>query len=315
MNKIVSNYFAKLFVKQWVIGITSCDIKDIIRSKKFNPDINWLQINNLEHFQADPFPLILSDNKISIFYEDFKFDDFYGKISMMSLDKNLKKIENEKVILDTKSHLSYPFIFKENNKIYVFPEAAHSGKLSCYKYNKINNSLEFHKDILNLPLLDSTILKHDDIYWLFGNQKGEFSNDKLYIYFSDKLLGPYSPHPLNPVKSAPDGSRPAGNIFEVDGMLYRPSQNCKEKYGESITINKLIKLNKSDFSEEPYMVIRINNKNKNNKGIRRIHTINSVDNIIIVDGLKWIFSPKNQLKNFLRNRAYSRQQDNQVIEI
>ena len=72
-----------------------------------------------------------------------------------------------------------------------------------------------------------------------------------------------------------------------------------------MTINKVNVLNESDFQEEDYMTIAINRDNPFNDNVLTIHTINILGDIIAVDGIKWTFSPKNQWKNFLRNRASS----------
>jgi hypothetical protein len=306
MNKFVSKYIDKLYFKQWSIGLCRGNIKDIIRSKAFDQDICWLPLKSFNHFQADPFILRANDGNINILYEDFPFDDYYGKISLMIVDNNFK-VKNDKILLDTKNHLSYPFIFVENNCFYVFPEAAHSGKLTCYEYDPAKQSLNFLQVILNLPLLDPTILKYNEKYWLFGTLSGEDSHNKLYIYYSDSLLGPYFPHYGNPVKNSLIGSRAAGNFIEVDGVYYRPSQNCENQYGESIIINKVIILNEFQYVEEPYMCISIDRKKHFNKMIFTIHTINVIDDIIAVDGSKWTFSPAAQWGVFLRNRKRDKQ--------
>ena len=304
MSEFSSKLIDKLYVKQWQIGICRGNIKEIIRSKTFNPDINWLPLNSLDFFRADPFLLRTKDGIMNILFEDFVFDDFYGRIWVMKIDENFNKI-NEKILLDTKSHLSYPFIFEENNKVYLFPESSHSGRLSCYEYDPVNQSVNFIKEIMELPLLDSTIIKHNDKYWLFGTLNGTYRHSRLHIYFSDNLLGPYTPHPGNPVKSSSNGTRPAGNFFEIDGIIYRPSQNCEKKYGESITINRITELGEYHFSEEYHMKICIDKNNPYNDRVQTIHTLNIIDDIMVVDGIKWTFSPKNQWKNFLRNRANS----------
>jgi hypothetical protein len=185
--------------------------------------------------------------------------------------------------------------------------------LSCYEYNPDNESFVFIQDVVNLPLFDSTFLKFDSKYWIFGSlseidlARDKITDYKLYIFYSDSLLGPYISHPGNPVNNGLDGIRSAGNFIEVDGIFYRPSQNCKKEYGESITINKVIKLTEIDFVEEPYLTISINKNNRSNYGMHTIHTINAMDDIIVVDGLKWTFSPIYRLKYFLRNRIKSRQ--------
>ena len=122
------------------------------------------------------------DGNINILLEDFTFDEKYGKISVIKLDKNFSHL-NHKVLLDTKSHLSYPFVFTENDKTYVFPEASKTGKLSCYAFDQVNETFAFLQNILDFPLLDSTIVKHENKYWIFGTL-GETGKDyKLHVFF------------------------------------------------------------------------------------------------------------------------------------
>ena len=301
MENILRTYINKLFFKKWIIGLCRDNIADIIRKKSFNPNIKWLRTDSPDKFYADPFLILSKDGGLNIMYEEYPFNENYGKICLISLDEKLNPKSN-KLLLDTKSHLSYPFIYAENNKTYIFPESAQNGKLSCYEYDIESESLKFLKDILDLPLRDSTILKHDNKYWIAGTLSENVIDYKLNIYVSDSLLGPYTPHPKNPVKNGLDGTRSAGNFIEIDGIIYRPTQNCQNNYGESITINKVTELNIENFSEEPHMIINIDRKNKNNRDVRSIHTINVLENIIVVDGEQWIFSPKEQWKNFLKRR-------------
>jgi hypothetical protein len=300
MKSIFTVFIKKLFFKKWIIGICRDSIKDIIRNKSFDPDINWIKLKSHDKIIADPFFLDSKDGNYKIIYEELIYKDNYGKISIMSVDENLRKV-NQKMVLDTKSHLSYPFVFKENNKTYVFPESKQNGKFSCYEYDSINETLNFSQDILEIPLLDSTIIKHNNKYWIFGTISKD-TEYYLHLFFSDCLLGPYLPHPDNPVKSGLNGTRSAGNFIEVDGILYRPSQNCENDYGESITINKVSELNEINFIEEPYMSICINTKNKNNDGVHTIHTINVMDNIIVVDGIQWCFRPIYQIKYIAKRK-------------
>jgi hypothetical protein len=295
---ILHKIFNKLFVKIWTLGICQGNIQDVIRSKSLSYKINWLWKVSFDKFDADPFILNVKDGNYEIIYEDFSFSDDYANISLMTLDENFRQIK-QKIVLDTKSHLSYPFVFKENDRIYIFPEAGKSGKLTCYEYDQKSESLHFLKDILEIPLLDSTIIKYNDKYWIFGLLYEKGKSDKLSIFHSYSLLGPYTPHQSNPVKKGTNSTRPAGNFIEVDGIIYRPSQNCKTEYGESITINKVIELSETIFIEEPYMNIVIGKKDNEKYRMQTIHTINGMDNIIVVDGAQWTFAPFHQFKRFI----------------
>jgi|SRR5690348_1220121 len=294
----------KLFFKKWTIGIcVNATIGDILSSGKFDPEIKWMRTKSTDEFFADPFPLYINDNNIKILCESLAFDKDYGKISLLTLDRNANQV-SRKTLLDTKSHLSYPFVFRENGNTYIFPESGKSGKLSCYQFDPVTESINFVQDIISEPLLDATIIKLNGKYWVFACtwQQGE-KNYELKIFYSSHLLGPYTVHAGNPIKTGLDGIRSAGNIFEMDGILYRPAQNCKKLYGESIVINKITELSENTFAETPSADICINKKRKSNFGIHTLHTINVVDDAIIVDGEYWFFAPIQQLKKSLKYRA------------
>jgi len=293
----VKKYSDKLFLKQWGLGFMRGNIADIIRNKKTGLSFDWLSLEDKGISQADPFIFKTDDGRINILFESVSTLSLDGKISLMVCNEDLVPIF-QKVILETKDHLSYPFVYKENGRIYVFPENAFSGSLNCYEFDPAQRSFIHKKEIIKAPLLDSTILKYNNKYWLFATMLGDGYNSDLHIFYSDSLLGTYTPHAGNPVKQMLDGARPAGNFIEVDGEVYRPAQNCSNYYGESMTINKITKLTTTEFSEEEYMVIEPNKNDEFNYGI---HTINVVDDIIIVDGQKSYFQPVQQLSRKLKN--------------
>ena len=206
-----------------------------------------MPINNNHQFFADPFIFKSSSSgEYSVLYEELDYRKQYGTISRFTFNK-MNNLISQKTLLDTKSHLSYPFIFFENDSMYVLPESSSIGKLSCYQYDKITQSLKFKQDIINLPLLDSTILKFQSKYWIFSTMNGIDSNKKLYIFYADSIWGPYTPHAQNPVKDDTNSSRPAGNFIEVEGNLYRPAQGSGKYYGSSIAINKVKELSEKTF--------------------------------------------------------------------
>ena len=294
---LIKKYSDKLYLKQWGIGFLKANITDIIRQKKSNLSFEWMSLEDKTVSHADPFVFKSDDGRVNILFESVSSSNLNGKISLMVCDDSLAPVM-EKVVLDTNSHLSYPHVYRENETIYVFPESAFNGTLNCYEFDQVNRSFINKKEILKLPLLDSTILRHDNKYWLFATMLGEAMHRDLYIFYSDDLTGPYTAHPANPVRKNMNGSRPAGNFIEVDGEIYRPAQNCANYYGESITINKITKLTTTEFAEEEHMIIESNKEDEFNYGI---HTINALDDLIIVDGQKGYFEPVQQLSRKLKN--------------
>jgi hypothetical protein len=238
---------------QWGIGFSQGNIQDLIREKKTKLALTWIPLANSSISIADPF--IFKDHKgtLTMVYEDFSMMDLasYGKIVMASLDKDFK-LTAQKEIFDSKSHASYPFVFSENGKTYIIPETSRLRKVSAYEYDFENKCLGNERIIIdNLPLLDSTIFKYNGKYWLFATLSDhQFDHSKLYIYYADNLFGSYRPHANNPVKHNLDGTRPAGSLIEVDGQIYRPTQNCSRHYGASLTINRVTKLSETEFAEE-----------------------------------------------------------------
>lgn len=298
MAGFLSRYSDKLFFKQWTIGFCRGDISDIIRNRAFDPEIKWLPLDSFEYFIADPFFVSSGDGKMKLLFEELNFAENYGKIALMTLDGDFNRT-NQKYLLDTGSHLSYPYVYYEDGKIYLFPEASKSGKLSCYLYDHVSESLSHLKDIIDMPLRDSTILKYNGKYWLFGIIARRDSDYKLHVFYSDSLLGPYTPHRNNPVRDSLDGTRPAGNFVIVDDVIYRPAQNCGNSYGESMVINRITELSEEKITEEPYLEIKVNRKRRSNRYIHSMHTLNQSGDIIVVDGELWTLAPLTQLKKFI----------------
>lgn len=292
---------------QWNIGFSRGDIKQIIREKKFTLNIKWMTLGDCSKSMADPFIFKDKEGNLQLFFEDFSDinPSKYGTIVMATFDNEFNIIAKKR-ILDAKSHVSYPFLFIDDNKTYIIPETSQQRKVSAYEFDFDNKCLINEKVILNnLPMLDSTIYKYNGKYWLFATLgENGYDHSQLHIYYADSLLGTYQPHRNNPVKNNINGSRPAGNIITIDGELYRPAQNCGQHYGESISINKITMLSEYEFSEEFCFKIEADKKSKFNAGI---HTINIVDDIIVIDGIRMMFRPLRKWKIFLKKKIRNRE--------
>lgn len=296
----MKKYADKLFLKQWGLGLLRANLADIIREKRSELSFEWMPMKDASISWADPFIFRDADGKVNILFESVSTVKLDGNISLITCDEKLQPV-SEKVILDNGHHLSYPFIYEENGTTWVIPENAFSGKLIAYEFDHATKELRSPVVILPMPVIDPTILKKDGKYWLFCTMLGDALNRDLHIFLSDKLSGPYVPHAGNPVKSDLVGSRPAGKFIEVDGEIYRPTQNCASYYGESISINRITKLTTTEFEEELHMKIEPNKNDEFNYGI---HTINAVDDVIIVDGQKTYFQPMQQLGRKLKRMFF-----------
>lgn len=248
-QKIYSKIQDIFFFNQWVIMFNINPVskvsKSIYKFKTILPP--------KDRFWADPF--VIEKNKIFyIYFEEFLFGEEKGKISLITIDKN-GLYSKPKVVLEEKHHLSYPFIIKDNNSLFMIPETKEKKSIDIYECKKFPTEWNFKKTLISkISAVDPTILKYNEKYWLFCNiaENDNYSNDdELHIFYSDNLLGDnWISHPMNPVVSDVRSSRPAGRVFEYNGNLYRPSQDCSQHYGFSTKFNKIIKLDEKNYSEK-----------------------------------------------------------------
>lgn len=288
-------YTGKLYLKQWGIGLIPCSIEEIIRQKKIPAPVKWHEVADKKCSYADPFVISQPDGSFHVYAEKVSSDAMDGSIELLVADSSLE-VRSQKPVLQKDSHLSYPFFFEEDGRTYFFPENALGNPLQAYLLNKATNTWELHGIVLNKRVLDATIVKKENTYWLFCTMPGPGKNSELHLYYSSSLMGPYQPHSGNPVKKDASGSRPAGNIIMVDGEWYRPTQNCRYYYGQSIVIQRITQLNPDKFREEFYMELTPPGGSEFSYGW---HTINGHGNCTVIDGQRLHFEPLQQIKRRL----------------
>ncbi len=287
------NIFRKIFYfDAWSIGLAHCKIENFQENKS---PIIWFKNFSKTSFNADPFGFKI-DNKKYIIFEEYSQILKRGRIAVAEIYND--KLINKKIVLDDKKHLSYPFIFVENNEIFMICEAYKSKKLTLYKIDKTNLSLQKIREIFsNQGAIDPTIIKFNEKYWLFYS-KQEKADENLYLAYANSLNEEFIQHPKNPIKSCKSSARSGGTPFVFNNEFYRPAQNCQKFYGEKITVNKINILNETDFCEE--FCYEISPSNFNQKFIG-IHTISSFGNKTLIDGLQKKFLIYKPLISIFRN--------------
>ena len=156
-------------------------------------------------------------------------------------------------VLEEAWHLSYPYVWEENEQIYLLPESADSGKLYRYRAEDFPKKWVRESIFFEGEAYDPTLLKKDGLYWLFVNQKAHSACspfDELFLYYTDDIQNPtWQAHPVNPIVSDVRCSRPAGRIFEKDGKWFRPAQDSGLRYGHRIQIQEILVLTKEAYQE------------------------------------------------------------------
>jgi hypothetical protein len=238
-----------------------------------------------DRFWADPY-IIRRNDKYYIFIEELIYKHNKGHISVIVMDDKGQYTQPVKV-LEKDHHLSYPFLIEDNGELYMIPETSQNNSIELYKCTEFPLKWEFELTLIdNIKALDSTIIFKDGRYWLFANvvsNKGASSLDELFIFSSDKLVSEnWKPHPQNPIISDVKKSRPAGNFFTFKNELYRPSQNCSNRYGYGMKINRVIELSETNYEEKVVDSIYPNWENK----IKATHTLSYANNLTVIDALR-----------------------------
>ena len=238
-----------------------------------------------DRFWADPF-LLYRDGKYYVFFEDFCYATQKGHISYFVLDERGNRTEPKKII-DQPYHLSYPFLFEYQGETYMIPESAQNRTIELYRCLKFPEKWGPAAVLMrNIYAVDATLHQADGLWWMFVNVRendGGSSCEELFLFFSsDPLSADWTPHPANPVVSDVKSARPAGRIFEMNGELYRPSQDSSRGYGYAIRINRIEMLTTTEYREVCISGIEPNW----NPAVTAVHTLNFQGNVTFLDGLK-----------------------------
>lgn len=233
-------------------------------------------------FWADPFLFKYKESHF-VFFENFCYKKKIGKISCGRIEKN--KIIDVCDVLELPYHLSYPFIFKENDEIFMMPETSGNKRLEVYKCIQFPDKWELYSTAFEGEIVYDAHFYDDDNNnkWLFVNKCTETIpiNNELYIYKVDSLkLNKIESHHQNPVIINAEIARNGGAIFKYENEIYRPSQYDAEGiYGRGLNINKIKKLSLENYEEE--LVTRV--MPNFYKGLISTHHLHQIDDMFVID--------------------------------
>lgn len=233
----------------WSIAIYKLESRpEILRLNRHKPiymfgETGFRTGRDYQSTVADPF-LFAFGGTLYMFYE-VKTDHDHGEIWAQSLSEAGDWVPLGKV-LGEHFHLSYPQVFEHGGRVYMIPEAAHSGRVLLYSAVHFPTQWEVCATLVSDPLLDPTMLfVGDGDFLLYGTTRG----GALNLYHSSVLEGPFIDTGI--IISKDKGtSRCAGNILEIDGLRYRPAQDCSRVYGERIRLLQVLDASSHGYAEK-----------------------------------------------------------------
>ncbi len=286
-NKLRFHFHDLFLPEKWNVGIIPLSADMFVQPGVHSiPEPKWLTLSSKRSvYHADPFGFIKND-QYHIICEEYDYKTEKGILTSFRVDQKSHQVSKDTIALEKDYHLAFPYLFEYENEQYCIPENSEGGKVDLYRYDISEGKLVFEQTLIeNLKAVDASLFFHEGFWWLFFTDKVS-TNERLHIWFSENLKGPYKTHSNNPVKVDIRSSRPAGNPFILNGKLLRPAQDCSVRSGRRITINQVLKLTPNEFFETEYSILNPAASSKFHDGM---HTFCVTDGAVIVDGKRECF--------------------------
>ncbi len=273
-----------LYREEWNVGIVQQPIETLAQCGG-TPEINWLQQGEAPAFWADPFGLEEFGQRW-IFFEAFDYDEERGWIAATALSDSNAPSEPYP-IWRWPFHTSYPFLFRHDGEIYCIPETSEANSV------RLHRALRFPKEweevtclIEDCAVVDASVFRFADRWWLTCADASGDAATRLLLYHADELAGPWRAHRHNPLKVDVASARPAGAPFVVDGVLYRPAQDCSTGYGARVVVHRVDRLDLEGFDEHAVSVVEPAASGPYPDGL---HTLSALGDCTLVDGRRMTF--------------------------
>jgi hypothetical protein len=283
-NLVAAQIRGGLLSDQWNVGIIDSPIHTLLEPDALS-EVRWLPDNPKTRYIADPFAAQL-DGHLEILVEDFDYRTNRGVISAIRAASN-GSFHSPQPVMDLGIHASYPYLISHGGEWYCVPEIAESHAISLFKARKFPEDWEKVATLVkDFDALDPTVFRHGDFWWLLCTDRKRGPNTKLWGWYAQDLLGPWTAHGANPLKTDVRSSRPAGTPFVHDGILYRPAQDDSRTYGGAVTVNRVLALSPTEFREEIVKTLEPQRQGPYGDGL---HTITAAGDVTILDGKRRVF--------------------------
>lgn len=235
------------------VGIKEIDLNKVLLDIYF--DRRYFMPNPVI-IVADPF-LFVYKKTLYLFYEEKRL--LTPGVLRMIMTHDLKTWTSPVTVLHENIHLSYPYVFENEGKVYMVPETGAGHYVGLYEAANENltsftlrKKLLIRKDMdisIGNDYADSSIHQVNGIYYLFTTVQRNGVNE-LELYYSDTLEGDYVAHSGSPVCRGQKYGRNGGGLIQKNGKLYRIAQDCVEHYGDNVHVLEVKQLNKDSYKEK-----------------------------------------------------------------
>ena len=265
-------------IVEWNVGFVDGDARLLLAAAPLA--VRWLPPPPRGTLIADPF-VVERDGITALFVEAFEYRSSHGAIDALVLAAD-GSVSRRVRALDAATHLSYPYPVEIDGELYLVPENCAGNEVALYRCARFPDTWERESAIFPaFDGLDTTLFAHDGRWWAFCTRYSHGAAVALFAFHATSPRGPWTAHALNPIVCDASCARSAGQPFVVDGVWYRPGQDCSRSYGGGLAIARIDALTPSDYRET--VVRRIDGR-----GLGRwsdgIHTVSFMRGALVVDG-------------------------------
>ncbi|MGH8082228.1 MAG: glucosamine inositolphosphorylceramide transferase family protein [Lysobacter sp.] len=283
--------------ESWMIGVIDAPIHEV--GESCPQRIEWLGARESESYRADPFGVPGDPRRL--YCEVYDHRDGVGRIERLALDEHNAVVAVEPVRWQANGHVSYPYVFEHERRVYAVPETAGQRGCDLYRIDGEGEWTHVAPLLQGVAAADASVFAWDGLFWLAYTDLALGAFDNLCLSYAEQLQGPWKPHPRHPIKLDHRSSRPAGTPFVHDGALYRPAQDCASGYGQAVAINRVEVCTPQDYREQVVRRIRPDPRGRNPHGL---HTLSAWGERTLVDGKRYVFN-LHELRRKLRERCES----------
>jgi len=233
----------------WRCGLVTEPIERIVAGARGDLPVRWLPEEPPFTFLADPFGW-RDGEALYLFAEQYDYRTRHGVIERLRLGPD-GAVAERRLALAEPWHLSYPFVFEGEGALWMLPEAHRSGALTLYR---AHGALEDWRPECRIALdcvpVDASIVRREGRWWLLYSPATSKATKlgHLHVAWADRLTGPWTPHPGNPVRVDRASARPGGRPVEIGGRLMLPMQDCTATYGGAIRPLWIDRLDETGFA-------------------------------------------------------------------
>ena len=225
--------------ERWAVGLFRNSIAGLLAGEK--PVVDWVNDPVRDRWFADPFILDANEQEIVLLVEEINKsyrNKQKGRISRLAIRRADMSITDVTPILELDTHLSFPAILRKDGQVYIYPENSESGQLTLYRYDDQSRACSRVGSICDDAVTDAIISDALGQQLMFATTRADANGNTLHIYSKpDDSADRFTQ--CDSVRFGENVARMAGQLFEHEGKVYRPTQECNVQYGHAITLQQV----------------------------------------------------------------------------